>query len=294
MSVQVDDIYLGSERGIWFIATRVTVVLLLMLTGLLGNGLVLIIYRRDKKQSGAVYIIALAVIDLMCCIILLPQVPISELSDDLDWRLKIYVDKGYYALSALSYYCYLFTQVAMALDQVVAVFRPFKHTRMRKKLNWWLMSVGSVIIVVQLAALIQPNERIWQASLAAFVVIMLVCFTTLIGAYTATALKLSAQGRAFRPQIAAQDQPRVQQQPPPQAPMLGQKRAMHIQALKIYTSILLLFVLTNLASIGIGLLELRYMTYVYYLNHTANPLIYYCFVAKFRTSVKEYWRQLIR
>ena len=305
-SVQVEDIYLGSERGIWFVATRVTVVVLLLLTGLLGNGLVLIIYRRNKKQSGAVYIIALAVIDLLSCILLLPQVPITELSDDLEYGgLKIYLEKGFIGMASWSHYSYLFVQVAMALDQVIAVFCPFNYTRMRKKLNRCSISVGTVILILKTIALVQTNDTVWQINLALSVAVLLLCFVILIVSYIATALKLYAQGRALRQQThrtntvqlrsisratgtaanTAQERARAEQQP-------GKKRAMHVQALKIYTSILLLFFVANLASITIGLFDMKWMTYVYYVNHTANPLIYYCFVEKFRQGVKEYWRRL--
>ena len=67
---------------------------------------------------------------------------------------------------------------------------------------------------------------------------------------------------------------------------------MHIQALKIYTAIFLVFVLTNATAVALGVLKIRYFVYVYNMKHLANPVIYYCFVEKFRNSVKEYWRRL--
>ena len=134
-SVKTEDIYLGNARGTWFVATRVTVVVLLMLAGIFGNGLVLLIYRRNRKQSGAVYIIALAVIDLFSCVCLLPQNPMLELSESLSWSLKIYIEKGFITIATSQYFSYLFVQLAMALDQAIAVFRPFKHKHIRKKIK---------------------------------------------------------------------------------------------------------------------------------------------------------------
>ena len=298
-NVKIEDIYLGKERGIWFVATRVTIVVVLTLVGSLSNGLVLIIYRRDKKQSGAIYITALAVIDLFTCIVILPQLPFKELIENFDWHVQIYLDKVYFAVACSGYYAYLFLQVAMALDQVIAVFRPFKHTRMRKKLNGWLTVVCSLIIVMQTAAIVQPSYKVYQLSLAFFVVLMIVCFATLIVSYIATALKLYVQGRAIRPKTertvstttAQERRTEAEQQPPP--PALGKRRAMHIQALKIYTSILFAFFVANLAAAAVALFDMKWMMYVCYVNYTANPLIYYCFVEKFRNSVKEYWRRLI-
>ena len=69
---------------------------------------------------------------------------------------------------------------------------------------------------------------------------------------------------------------------------------MHIQALKIYTSIFLVFVVANAAATVVVLLDVTWLSYVYCINHTANPVIYYCFVEKFRNRVKEYCGRLIR
>ena len=286
-NVKIEDIYLGKERGIWFVATRVTIVVVLTLVGSLSNGLVLIIYRRDKKQSGAIYITALAVIDLFTCIFILPLLPIIELIENSDWHVQIYLDKVYFAVAASGYYAYLFVQVAMALDQAIAVFRPFKHARMRKKLNSWLGVVCPLIIVTQTAAIIQPSQKVYELSLAFFVVLLIVCFATLIGSYVATALKLYAQGRAIRPKS---ERTGAEQQPPP--PAQGKKRTMHIQALKIYTSILALFLVTNLASATIATFSVSWLAYIYFINNVANPFIYFCFVEKFRSSVKEYWLRM--
>ena len=67
---------------------------------------------------------------------------------------------------------------------------------------------------------------------------------------------------------------------------------MHLQALKIYTSIFVTFVVAYLVFIVAAVLLSPWLGYGYYINHTANPVIYYCFVKKFRKSVKEYWRRL--
>ena len=69
---------------------------------------------------------------------------------------------------------------------------------------------------------------------------------------------------------------------------------MHIQALKIYTSIFLAFVAAYLmfvaSAVSLSICGLAMATT--YINHTVNPVIYYCFIEKFRNSVKEYWRRL--
>ena len=79
----------NSEFAVW-ISAHVAIISLIMFCGVVGNGLVLIIYRRNKKQSGVVYITALAVIDLFSCVFLLPQVPLFELS--INWNNKLAFD----------------------------------------------------------------------------------------------------------------------------------------------------------------------------------------------------------
>ena len=73
--------YFNGDVSIWLIASRAVIVFLFMLCGVIGNGLVLLVYRRDmQKQSGAVYIIIIfAVLDLIACVVMLPQYPILEL-----------------------------------------------------------------------------------------------------------------------------------------------------------------------------------------------------------------------
>ena len=67
---------------------------------------------------------------------------------------------------------------------------------------------------------------------------------------------------------------------------------MHIQALRIYVSIFLAFVVAYLLLMVSAAVISPWLTYGYYINHTINPVIYYCFVEKFRSSVKEYLRRL--
>ena len=67
---------------------------------------------------------------------------------------------------------------------------------------------------------------------------------------------------------------------------------MHIQAMKIYTSLFVMFLVSFWPLVAASLMQDKMIGYIYYINHTVNPVIYYCFVEKFRQSVKEYWRHL--
>ena len=190
----------------------------------------------------------------------------------------------------------------------MAVFRPFKHAQLRHKLNKWMLAISILILTIQTIFTVFNDEIVWQVSLALDGAVVLVCLAILAGAYAATALKLYDQGRAIRPQTqrtddaaletigraidaakTPQELARAEQQP---APAMSRKRAMHVRALKIYTAIFLVFVLTNSMAVALNLLKITYFVYVYHIKFLANPVIYYCFVEKFRNSVKEYWRRL--
>ena len=79
---------------VWVIAAKIQVSFLILITGVVGNGFVLWFYGKNKKLTGQVYILALAVIDLVCCVFLLPQVPLNELGffDDIhSWQTVEYI-----------------------------------------------------------------------------------------------------------------------------------------------------------------------------------------------------------
>ena len=120
---------------------------MIILCGVIGNGLVLLVYRRDmQKQSGAVYIIIFAVLDLIACVVMLPQYPILELAHTYDYHL---VDPEWLdAERRLQWLSYLFVQVTMALDQFLAVFYPFKHMKLRSALNKGMLLTFAVHVTL--------------------------------------------------------------------------------------------------------------------------------------------------
>ena len=133
-----------SDRS-WFIVSRTTTVFLLVICGIVGNGFVLWFYGKNKKLTGQVYILALAVIDLYSCVILLPQITLMELG--LNRKLLIvFYTLGYQSI--LQLVPYLGVQVTMALDQFIAVSWPFQHARLRRNLNRAMLGICVVVILI--------------------------------------------------------------------------------------------------------------------------------------------------
>ena len=65
-------------------------------------------------------------------------------------------------------------------------------------------------------------------------------------------------------------------------------RKMHVQAIKIYASIFLFFTLSLVALLIVTWSNNPSWSYLYFLNHTGNPVIYYVFAPKFREKVNTF------
>ena len=78
------------------------------------------------------------------------------------------------------------------------------------------------------------------------------------------------------------------------------KREMHIQALKIYGSIFVLFAFSvTIFSLVIILAREKHKSaaslfFIYFLNHVGNPVIYYALIDTFRREVNAYFRRVLQ
>ena len=131
-----------------------------------------------------------------------------------------------------------------------------------------------------------------------YLAVGIVCVLVLVIVYPATAYKLYRQNTTVRPQPQTQihDNRRVQQFNSQKTTTSGIKKSqMHVQALKIYTAILLQFAFsTMLCLVALALRVHVWMVYFFWINHIGNPVIYYCFVPKFREAAKKSARALCR
>ena len=122
------------------------------------------------------------------------------------------------------------------------------------------------------------------------------CLLVLFIIYPTTAYKLYRQSATIRPQPKNRLQKADKSgqvstsQPQPTSSDSESTTSMHVRALKIYTAILLQLILASGFSMLAGLIGRRWMAYVFFINHIGNPVIYYCFVPKFREGVKKYTR----
>ena len=185
----------------------------------------------------------------------------------------------------------------MGLDQFIAVFWPFKHARLQRYLNRAMLTIG-IIVGIILAFLISTFDIFSYSKVIydpLFAMIMTICLTVLLIVYPTTAYKLYRQSVRIRPQtqtpLGTLNKP---QQGKSENPELKRTSSgadatpLHVRALMIYVAVLIqMLVAISLSAIGILLIGKQWMVYFIYLNHIGNPVIYYCFVPKFRKAAKE-------
>ena len=272
-----------------FIVSRTAIVSLFMLLGIVGNVFVLRFYGRNKKLSGQVYILALAIIDLASCVALLPQMPLFELQSGRDWPIYEVI---LCTLACLSMVASFGVQVTMAMDQFIAVYWPFQHMRLRRNLNRAMFIITCFVGALMNTVLLVTKSSPRQFGVS-FIILGMFCALVLVIVYPATAYKLYLQSTRIHPQPEKQASVNSTKSAPNNTSGEGNKTEMHVQAFKIYMAILIqLFASPVVSNTGLLIIGSSWPLYFYFINHIGNPVIYYCFVPRFRDGVKASARAL--
>ena len=235
----------------------------------------------------------------MACVVILPQMPLFELEQELSSLALSFVLS---LESKLHIFSYFGVQLVFALDQFIAVYWPFKHARLRRHLNY-----GTITGVCVLVGILQASDTVTYVETGSAHVFGLLhrIVTTAIGftfiialpaLYSATAFKLYRQNSIKPQHIHLRDvaaEPQGTEVTEEQSVKVIKRRSMHIQALKIYAAIFVQFVLCIVVSgVLINILKQRWTSYFFFINHICNPVIYFCFVPKFREGVCDVKRKL--
>ena len=265
------------------IATRVLVVIIFMVLGVVGNGTVLYIYRKISKkhpQAGkkTLYIRIMAWLDLFFCTVILAQMPLFE--------FRLIPDAVYFTQAVLSVFCYLLVQIAIVFDRIFAVFTQFKYAQNSNKCNRILCVVYvfavitfEVIVLIEALSDVKLPQNVFMNGIAA--VYVLAFFVPCV-VYPAIAIKLWSRKRKIAT-IFAINQANSK---------ANQIRAAHVKALRLYAAVLALFVIAYVpTSIG-GLIDERRLHYLFMLNGIGNPVVYYMLNDEFRNEVKKLAQKL--
>ena len=263
-----------TDTSMLFILSRIILVGFYVCIGVVGNGFVLRFCGKNKNLTGQVYIKALAVIDLMACVVILPQMPLFELEQDLKSVTVAFV---FSLESKLHIFAYFGVQVVYALDQFIAVYWPFKHARLRRPMNYGTITGVCTFIGVleawDILVFVQTGFAHGFSQLHRIVITSMgfICMVALASLYSATAVKLHR-----RNDVTAQ-----------QKHLRNSDPAEQVQ-LKIYAAIFAKFVFSVLVSgVLINVLMQRWASYFFFITHIGNPVIYYCFVPKFRAAARD-------
>lgn len=276
-----------------------------MIIGILGNGLIFVIYNVAKKQPGRVYIMTLAGVDVLSCVLLPPMLPLVEAAGNGFEELDIFVTL-HVAGSLTQGACYIFIQLTMALDQFLAAYLPFKYTDLRPKLHVVMITMASIASILGLVAFVSwilydDSTMLMYCTFGVNVASNLILLTV----YPAIAFKLYKQTLIVNPGTRGMElrTPQNHQNTAASASDNTQhsttgssapnntatKISLHRQALKIYSTIYLIFLsLATIVSIAITHQEKLWITYFYYINYIINVVVYYAMIPRFRSSINEY------
>ena len=185
---------------------KTALLLLYILFGTAANSVVLVAYGKDKKLTGRVFILCLAIIDVTACLFFLPQVPMYIIHVRFHSE-SLNIFRGIYHIeSVVLIQSYMFAQVAMSLDQYVAVYFPFKHRKVAPKMKKIMLAVSMCMIgaVSSNAVLSRStkliNFRAWDlATFAVHLLEMFLSFLTLLIIYPMIVVKLYRQHRKVGP-----------------------------------------------------------------------------------------------
>ena len=262
------------------IAWRVAVIATFMTVGVIGNSTVLYIYRKDNsKQTGRIYMVAMAWMDIASSVLTTPQMPLYEMAAEPFSQLFL-------AQAFLMVVAYLFVQMAMVFDRVFAVFTPFKYSQNSNKSNKFLFLAFIAIEIflqvtffLSLYSSVQLPQNIVSLSLG---MIYILGFLVTVSAYPAIAIKLYCQRQKVVPNAQGANQATTNQQSE-----ANKTRAVHIKTLRLYFGILVLFIIAYVPNLVQSINHNRSLTYFYFFNSIGNPFVYYAFNDKFRNKVKD-------
>ena len=185
---------------------HVTIIIVIDIICLVGNGVTLYIYiiHRQKYTSRA-YVIALAVLDICACLVILPFYAYTNKSVEMTENDDLFL-KAFFGLSAAASNGYTSMLNATALDRVFAVCFPLIYTQYYK-----LRTVLSLIFVFimscyagLLMAIIKNHEN-WHYSPADNIIMgqMAVQWIMIIMCYSVVTATLSKRSRQMKMRVGA-------------------------------------------------------------------------------------------
>ena len=273
--------------------------------GIVGNSLVIHIYRKKSGSNnvGNLYLIMIAATDIFACCTLLPIYPFIR---------YMYRDKTLIALRPFVFLLqnminstYLWILSVMALERVLAVFRPFTFRSIRRRLLCiafvWFTFQSLIVVSVSFNA--TPLERDVFVGILQFII--LGSISIIVISYLSIAAKIYSESNKISKYRQQDDEANVrgdikteatldetkiktlrQTKPTTSRSNVSTNRNLHITTIKLVVAIVAIFLLSFIPTFLASALRHFYLSYLYFFNHVANPFAYYVINRQFRHDVR--------
>ena len=279
--------------------------------GLAGNSLVIYIYKRKtEKFRGDIYIMLIAAVDIFACCTVLQMYPfIGYLLSNPE--LVIFLQL-FFLLQNTTNMTYFSILGVMAFERFLAVFWPFTFREMLNKLHGIGLASYTACMLLTVSVTFNPTPFEQRTLFNIFKFLMLTWIVLTCTLYTAIAMKLY---RSFKQiskyhagQMSLSKRKQAQNSPQQTVHTISGRTERHdvtattqvglssmsreVAALKLAAAILALFFVSMSVPAILGeVLGNFYFSYMSFLNHTANPWIYYVVNPTFRRDVNALFKR---
>ena len=182
------------------IAVHIICVTAILVIGLFGNAFAIRYYARKSLTSGNAFIIALAILDIVIIVLVVPQIPLFRTYIVMRERSECgFCFEGFLMFLFFFMHSYLSVLVCMALDRVYAVFRPYTYTQSWKRSLYASASgvaFSGALVTISYALEIEDTKGL--VSRTANSVFIMVSCTVIIASYAAISCKLRRHRRQIQ------------------------------------------------------------------------------------------------
>ena len=263
--------------------------------GGIGNAFVFWIYTKNKQLPVRTFILILAALDFYSSVALVPQLFAIEsgvLSDRVTIPQSVFLDINYNYIT-----------VTMALDRVIATFRPFHYATYRRTLMKVMASLSISLIIffvlVSVSVTVKtfnptfpaPTEQGMVVLRSLYVGQSMLALLVVAISYPVIGFKLYRYGRKKCLQVStANGNTMVMISITKQI----NERALHIKTLTLYAAILGFF-LVHLISTILWMVVNKRFVFLRVVNYCGNIFVYYesyVLIEKFREEVNTCVRKM--
>ena len=259
--------------------------------GVVGNSIVIHIYRRKAANYvGNLYLILIAVVDIFACCVTLPFYPFLEyLHSD---PFLIALRKLFFLLENLIRMTYFYILLIMAIERYLAVFRPFTFRQIRRKMQH--IALGIYFFEVGHCLLITFNVTPFSVALV-LGLFTFGCVIMMIGtmlSYVAISIKLvkmSHKQPKIKP-IQHTNSTNFSNSDATKEPTNASNHSREAVSVKLAVALFIMMIICLTPLTFSFAFENFHLAYICYINHIANPWVYFIINPTFRSDVRNMFK----